>query len=207
MKYTVRPISDWTVFNNSETRQPNPFRATWTNTLKLLGRELDLLDATNVVFEISCREADIRLDGMLYAKAKVDHPGVRVAFDSIYGPLSYATDRYAGRWSNDPPDWQINVRAIALGLEALRAVDRYGVTRRGEQYTGFKALPAGRAMPASHMTTSAAAELLRSYAPVGDSLESAWKAARRAAHPDRHGGVQAQWDRVEEAATVLGLLA
>lgn len=29
------------------------------------------------------------------------------------------------------------------GLEALRAVDRHGITRRGEQYAGFKALPPG----------------------------------------------------------------
>lgn len=35
--------------------------------------------------------------------------------------------------------WQHNVRSIALGLEALRAVDRYGITRRGQQYAGFRA--------------------------------------------------------------------
>lgn len=35
--------------------------------------------------------------------------------------------------------WQHNVRSIALGLEALRAVDRFGISRRGEQYAGFRA--------------------------------------------------------------------
>ena len=35
--------------------------------------------------------------------------------------------------------WQHNLRSIALGLEALRAVDRYGISRRGEQYAGFRA--------------------------------------------------------------------
>jgi hypothetical protein len=35
--------------------------------------------------------------------------------------------------------WQHNVRSIALGLEALRAVDRYGISRRGEQYAGYRA--------------------------------------------------------------------
>lgn len=35
--------------------------------------------------------------------------------------------------------WQHNIRSIALGLEALRAVDRYGISRRGEQYAGFRA--------------------------------------------------------------------
>lgn len=35
--------------------------------------------------------------------------------------------------------WQHNVRSIALGLEALRAVDRYGISKRGQQYAGFRA--------------------------------------------------------------------
>lgn len=35
--------------------------------------------------------------------------------------------------------WEHNVRSIALGLQALRAVDRYGISRRGEQYAGFRA--------------------------------------------------------------------
>lgn len=39
-------------------------------------------------------------------------------------------------------NWQHNVRSIALALQALRAVDRYGVTRRAEQYRGWGKLPA-----------------------------------------------------------------
>jgi hypothetical protein len=48
--------------------------------------------------------------------------------------LVFATDAYE--------DWQHNVRAIALTLEALRAVDRYGTTG-GRQYAGFRQLTAG----------------------------------------------------------------
>lgn len=43
------------------------------------------------------------------------------------------------------PSWQDNLRAIALGLEALRKVERYGFVKDDEQYTGFKALTAGAA--------------------------------------------------------------
>jgi hypothetical protein len=54
--------------------------------------------------------------------------------------LVYATDACE--------HWQHNVRSIALGLEALRAVDRYGISRRGEQYAGFRAaLTSGGARP------------------------------------------------------------
>lgn len=45
--------------------------------------------------------------------------------------LVYATDVCAY--------WQHNVRSIALGLDALRAVDRYGISKRGQQYAGFRA--------------------------------------------------------------------
>lgn len=207
MKYTVRPISDRTPFTGKH--KPNPFRATWSDTLQLLDTELTYLNATDVVFEVDVAGEDqIRLDGMLRANAKVTSPAVRLAFDSTYGPLTYATDRFRGQYYNDPPDWQINLRAIALGLEALRKVDRYGITKRGEQYTGWKALPAGRAMPASHMTADEAGSLL--YKVSGCDIykppEEAWKRARAAAHPDRNDGDQTLWDQVEHAAAVLGLV-
>lgn len=50
------------------------------------------------------------------------------------------------------------------------------------------------------MSTAAAAEVLRAYAPAGDPLPSCLAAARRATH-----GKPAQRARVEEAARVLGL--
>lgn len=52
------------------------------------------------------------------------------------GRMVLATDTYE--------HWQANVRAIALTLEALRAVDRYGATQ-GRQYAGFQQLTAGGA--------------------------------------------------------------
>ena len=58
-----------------------------------------------------------------------------VAFESKHGPLKYATDVF--------DHWHANLRAIALGLEALRKVERYGITQRGEQYTGFRTWNSG----------------------------------------------------------------
>lgn len=209
MRYTVRPLSDRTAFTGKH--KPNPFRATWSNTLKVLGRELDALKAKDVVLELDVLESAIRLDGMLYANAKVGSPAVRIAFESSHGPLTYACDSYRGKWSDDPPDWQINVRAIALGLEALRAVDRYGITERGEQYAGFKALPAGRAMPSSHMTSEQAydvlCEILGPEVVVHEDVPDAdlVKKARIAAHPDKHDGDHELAYRVDQAAQVLGV--
>jgi hypothetical protein len=141
--YTVRPISDRTPFRG--THEGSPFTADWASTVTLLERELDMLYARDIVIEVDVREGDIRLDGQLRADAKASTPAVRIAFDSSVGHLVYATDRYQRVWGSRSrmDSWQHNVRAIALGLEALRKVDRYGITRRGEQYAGWKQITNG----------------------------------------------------------------
>jgi hypothetical protein len=134
--------------------------------MALLARELRQLGAKNIVVQAAVTDADIRLDGKLRANAYPEHPGVILTFDSKFGPLSYPCDRFT--------TYQDNLRAIALALEALRKVDRYGVTKRGEQYTGWKAIPAktGGDPGRGH-------EIIREYGSV--------KAALLATHPD-HGG-------------------
>lgn len=116
-------------------RRSSAFSAGWSQTMRLLESELARLGARNAVIELAVTESDLRLDGWPRAHARPTHPGVIISFDSIHGPLRYGTDAF--------PRWQENVRAIALGLEALRKVERYGIGKRGEQYVGWKALPAG----------------------------------------------------------------
>lgn len=207
MRYTVRPISDRTEFTGKHQR--SQFDSTWTATLQLLGREIGYLDGRDVVLEVDVTEPFIRNDGMLHAKARPTSPGVRLAFESKHGPLTYATDRFN--------HWQDNVRAIALGLEALRKVDRYGITKRGEQYTGWKALPsAGATVQAEPvMDADLAWSTIGSYQdrPISvfradctaDDLRRAYRRARAANHPDRRDGNRALWDQVEQAAKVLGV--
>jgi hypothetical protein len=92
-----------------------------------------MLQARQIVLQLAVAEADLRIDGLPRASARPEHPGVILAFDSKFGPLQYATDDFT--------TWQDNLRAVALSMEALRRVDRYGVSKRGEQYTGWRALP------------------------------------------------------------------
>lgn len=127
MQYEIRPLGMWTgpVTRN---RPYCRFRASWSDTLVLLERETETLGARLVVLQVDATEGDIRRDGMLRANARVAFPGVRVSFESRHGPLTYATDRYDG--------WQDNIRAVALSLEALRAVDEFGIAGRGQQYVG-----------------------------------------------------------------------
>lgn len=198
MSYIIRPISDRSAFTGRHVT--GPFTASWPDTERLLLREVKHLAGRDLVIEADVGESDITLDGRrIRASARPDTPAIRVAFESKYGPLTYATDRF---WH-----WIDNIRAIALGLEALRKVDRYGITKRGEQYAGWKQLPSG----SQTMTTDAARTLLATVSgcdvglPGGHAEDRAFRRARAAAHPDRHNGDRTLWDRVEQAARTLGL--
>lgn len=142
MRYEIRPLGLWGRPVTTPRASSGRFRADWRSTLDLLGREVGALDGRLVVLQVDVEDGELRLDGMLRARSKVGFPGVRVSFESRFGPLTYATDAYEQVYHQDPPGWQANVRAIALALEALRAVDRYGVTSSGEQYRGWTAIAA-----------------------------------------------------------------
>lgn len=159
------------------------FKASWHSTLDLLDRELTFLGAGHIVIEADFREHDLRLDGMPRGNARPpEFPGVRLSFESNHGPLMYATDSCEF--------WQHNVRSIALSLQALRSVDRYGVTRSGEQYTGWRAIEA----TAGVATVGQAQGLLSSYGGLRDALF--------ATHPD-HGGTSEDFQAVQKARDFL----
>lgn len=184
-----------------ERRSRATFKAPWSNTLELLDRELRHLDASDIVIEADFREGDIRLDGWPKASARVgDNPGVRIAFSSPHGPLVYATDSCV--------EWQHNVRSIGLGLEALRAVDRYGITHRGEQYAGWRQIESGAAAP-MFSRDDAWIFLLDLVDPDGNRPRETEQnrtyvvnRARRLAHPDL-GGSAEQWIRVQAAIKAI----
>lgn len=186
------------------------FKAPWSSTLELLDRELGYLDARDVVIEADFTEVDIRLDGWPRANARQpQHPGVRVAFDSKHGALVYATDTCAF--------WQHNLRSVGLGLEALRAVDRYGVTSSGEQYRGWRQIGAGSAIEVPPFTTAADAWRhlqMEAAVPASDvthlpgevsaaTVQRVTRRAQAASHPDRGGDPEAF--RLVQAATELVL--
>lgn len=202
MSYTIRPVSDRTMFTGKHRR--GQFATAWPKTERLLLAEIKHLGGRDIIIEVDVTEMDIRNDGRLRASARPATPGVRVAFMSKHGALTYATDQFTA--------WQDNVRAIALGLEALRAVDRYGITKNAEQYAGWKAIGSGIANP-SGMTPDAAREILCDYSLLNmdvartEPLDRLLKLARRNSHPDRNNGDRHKWNGVENAAKVLGLLA
>jgi hypothetical protein len=198
MNYTFRPIDQWPR-DKTKRPKPTPFSSTYTQTLKLLGKELAALDAKQIIFQIDVPESQIRGDGLPYARARPDFQGVIVAFESKHGPLKYMTDVFN--------DWHENLRAIALGLEALRRVDRYGITSKGEQYTGWKQLPAVSEAKedAAGLIASLGGEDKDEVMNNADTARRAFRRAAKKVHEDKKGGSREQFIRLMEARKLLGI--
>lgn len=201
--WQIEPMRRWP-YPETEVRRANPFRAKFDDTLTRLEAELGYLDVTGTVaVRVVAAEADVRRDGMLRARANVRHPGVALSFESRFGPLTYPCDTFTGRWYGDV-DWQINLRAIALGLEALRKLDRYGIAGRGEQYTGWRAIESGK--PAGFATADEAIRWLREITGITGPEVSPDQLLRKAVaivHPDRNDGDRTTWDRLDQAKQLL----
>lgn len=208
MRYEIRPLGHWTDPVTHDRRPSLIFRASWQDTIDLLTYEARRLGAEMLVLQVDANETDIRRDGMLRARARVDFPGVAVSFESDHGPLRYATDAYEQRYSGDMPGWQANVRAIALALQALRAVDRYGVTKRGEQYVGWRQLPAGAAsrFESADDALRWVQKQARIHAPTADfaTPSGLYRFLAKRLHPDVAGD-RADWDRLDQARQLLRL--
>jgi hypothetical protein len=184
MPWTVRPLGPW--LRPTATRRDSKFKAAWSDTLNLLDREIWHLGARSWILQVDVSDRWIRNDGGLYATARPNSPAVRVVFDSRHGTLTYSCDRF---W-----DWRDNVRAVALALEALRKVDRYGVADSGEQYRGWAELPSRP----HQMTREQAAEFIAHWAAWEhpnldllqrdrDTLTWAYRKAAGRVHPDITG--------------------
>jgi hypothetical protein len=136
LQCTFRPIVNWPGKPTpSDKRQRSRFKDAkkFSRTLNDLETELRHLRAKEIAIRLFLSATQIRNDGWPRSDARPAQPGVILEFESKHGALRYICDRYA--------DWVDNLRAIAQTLEALRAADRHGVTKGGEQYRGWKALP------------------------------------------------------------------
>lgn len=211
MSYRFVPIVTWpgkpTPVGN---RRRSTFSASHRRTLDDLERELAHLGARQVVIQTHHEERDLRLDGLPRAGAREpDSPGVILTFTTSAGTFSYPCDTFTS--------WKANLRAIVLTLEHLRAIDRYGVTKHGEQYRGWKQIPPASTSTAAAMTPEDAAEFIsrhaggengRRYYTPADVLkltsvrDVAYRIAARRLHPDA-GGDHEAFVRLQEAVAVL----
>jgi hypothetical protein len=181
VRATWRPLSTWP-YPPRRRIVGERFRAGWEGTLDKVEEEVGRLKGDDVVIGVVVDPAQISFSGQLKAggRTRFGHRGVEISFDVPDGRrLVFHTDAY--------DTVTANLRAIGLGLEALRAVDRYGITSTSEQYAGFAMLGAGGA------DVDRGRRLVEEHGSVAKALI--------ATHPD-HGGdprafadVQAYRDR------------
>lgn len=198
----VGPIREWPGEQTRE-RKYSPFRGQGgrptplRTTLDDLDRELFQLGARDVELLVAVSPEKFRLDGKPRAGATATHPGIILSFEiPEVGKVSYPCDTFT--------TWEDNLRAVTLALEALRKIDRYGVTKHGQQYRGFRALEA-TAAPAGFSSTFEASEFLAKVAGVsldGFTSGQLLRLAQRSSHPDR-GGDAAIFQRVSLAEAKL----
>ncbi len=201
LKAIWRPLLKWPGRPTPHTEAvKSPFVAKYQDTLNLLEYELGKLGASNIVIEAQLTVEQIGNDRWPKPGATWQGPAVIVSFTDLvaHGEYSYPCDTFFG--------WQSNLRAIALALEALRKIDRYGVAKSGEQYKGFLALPP----PPDPIQN--AADCIASMAPAGiqasalksspELFELVYKALEKKLHPDI-GGAHADFVKLQQAREVL----
>lgn len=140
------------------------FRTTLPSALSSLREEIRRLGGTGLVLSSNCTLGNER----------PADPGV-VAYFTWHGK-SYAIP--CDRWSKV----EHNVRAIALTIEAMRGLERWGAKHMLEaMFHGFKALPGGK-------TSSAWWEVLRvPRTATLQQIREAYRALAKTEHPDAGG--------------------
>lgn len=201
-RLVFEPLTDWPYPEQS--REQSPFSAKWTATRDLLLAEADHLGAALLVVELDLTREDLRQDGEIRANARLTSGRVRISMDSRHGAMRYACDRYLPGWGDrGGPAWRHNVRAIALTLQALRAVDRYGAVHSAEQYAGFLAI---ESTSTGFASADDALRWVRQQAGTDEAATAVPRAAYRAAvkrlHPDT-GGDPTDWARLDQARQLL----
>jgi hypothetical protein len=183
VRATWRPLPAWPY--PPRPKQRDQFDSTWSQTLNLLQAEIEMVDGRDPIIGIVADNSQFNLDGQLRGNAKVNHPGAEVSFDSGGRRLVFYTDAFGVL--------QSNLRAIALGLKALRAVSRYGITEGlGAQYAGFAQLSDGGPDPARGKM------LVEKYGSVAEALKRT--------HPDQ-GGEPRQLADVQAYRKLVGAAA
>lgn len=195
----------------TRSRSSSPFSMTWAKMQDLLERELRFLNYRRgtVILQTAHSPRDVRKDGQLRSDVrKPEHPGVVVRFN-VYDSkskqivqMSFECDQFS--------DWKSNVRAIADAMEALRKVNRYGVSSGGKteaHYEGFKALP-----PAAENKSAidVAADFISAYSEFSRTevlvnvlmMTQGYRKAAQKLHPDG-GGNHEKFVELQKAKEIL----
>ncbi len=201
--YPEEELDEW----GDVRREWGQFKSTVHDTLDKIAYELDRLDVEQGIIELDVSESDLRrARGKFPSVSEPYSPRVRLTFSHPeQGPLQYPCGNYCKQ--------KDNLRAIALTLEAQRAIERYGATKGGQQYAGWKGLPPGEEQERYFSSPQEAAEYvaeLAGFKPAtgyamledGDLLKTCYLKASKKAHPDT-GGNDETFQTLQQAKEII----
>ncbi len=214
LKIPIRSITQWPGKQTAEPKN-SPFRAEYSQTLDLLDDELTKATAVDNswIMELWLRPDDIRLDGQLRAGVRVEKPGIIFRFSRFNGKVKQRPDgsKYHEKQDISYPcdaftSWKDNLRAVALSMQSLRRVERYGVFKYDEIISRL-ALPSADGKVS---TRESAAAFIATHSGVDmkeilfsdTARAAAFRKAAQRLHPDRGGDIN-EFMKLSEANKAL----
>jgi hypothetical protein len=178
----------WPVgYKRTNSRTYSRFKVTMDKAQRFLRDELSRMGATGLIISTNI---PVRKDGMLYAdwmNKKIDDPGVAIYFKYKGNDVSMCCDQYTKIWEN--------IYALGKGIEALRGMDRWGVSDfLNRAFTGFTALPE------SVVTSEKAWYEILEVHPFANlsEIKEAYRKKAMEHHPDK-GGTPEMFNKIHKA--------
>lgn len=180
---------DWPLgYKRTKTRIQSKFKESLDGSQLFLQAELRRLGARKVVISSNI---PLRRDGGIYTEylsKKIADPGIAVYFTYKDQQVVMCCDQYEYPWEN--------VSALGRGIEAIRTMERYGVSEFMERaFTGFKALPE---------TVQVSSQPWFQVLGVNensskDDIKNAYRKLAQVHHPDSGGGNNEMFHRITNA--------
>lgn len=171
-------------YKRTKMRKDSLFKQVPEKAQRFLNDELRRLGAEKVIVSSNI---PVRKDGYMYADMtaeKITDPGISLYFKYKGQDVSMCCDQYLRPWEN--------IYALGKGIEAIRSMERYGVSEFMERaFTGFKALPEAQEQQWFHILN---------LPPAANAImiKEAYRKLAMLNHPDKGGTVE-QFNKIKDA--------
>jgi hypothetical protein len=157
-------------------------RKTVAEAVRALDQELERLHAASIVLSTNLR---VKLNGLPYgAQKEPDDTGAACYFAIEGKPVVLACDKWDAVADN--------IYAIAMHIDAMRGMDRWGVGNLDRAFTGYAALPPAGAQQTWWQVLGLTSDLAEMDKQAATShIHIAYRGKARTAHPDAGGSDEA----------------
>ncbi len=185
--YEAYPLQWPDGYKRTKSRFSSKFKTTMDTAQNFLRAEIKRLGSSGLIVSTNL---PVRQDGLLYAdwmRRKIDDPGVAIYFKYQGKQVSMCCDQYHTIWEN--------IYALGKGIEAIRGLERWGVSEFLERaFYGFSALP-----PVAEENDIWLILGLNVKPDAVEAVKEAYRAKSKIYHPDVPGGSQELFVKLNNA--------